>query len=102
MANGILVGFTGNTLCFSVPFAPYAWPVRYQQSVDAPIVGIAAIDQSVFVGTTQGIYIFTGSDPGQMSSEKLPVQQSCVSKRSIVSLDRGVCWASKKGLCFIS
>lgn len=98
MANGILVGFTGNTLCFSVSFAPYAWPVRYRQSVDAPIVGIAAIEQSVFVGTTQGIYIFTGSDPGQMSSEKLPVQQSCVSKRSIVVMQGGVMFASPDGL----
>jgi len=98
MANGVLAGFTGNTVCFSEPYAPYAWPTRYQRSTDAPIVGIAAFDQSLFVGTTQGIYIFTGTDPGSISSEKLPVAQSCVAKRSIVPMLGGVIFASPDGL----
>ena len=98
MANGMMAGFVGNTLCFSEPFLPYAWPVRYQQSTDAPIVGIAAFDQSLFVGTTQGIYIFTGASPSTMTSEKLAAAQSCVSKRSIVSMLGGVFFASPDGL----
>jgi len=102
MANGVLAGFTGNTVCFSEPFAPYAWPTRYQRSTDAPIVGIAAFDQSLFVGTKQGIYIFTGSDPGSMTSEKLAVAQSCVSKRSIVPMMGGVLFASPDGLMRVS
>ena len=102
MANGILAGFTGNTLCFSEPYAPHAWPARYQQSTDAPIVGIAAFDQSLFVGTTQGIYIFTGADPANMTSDKLAVKQSCVSKRSIVPLMSGVMFAAPDGLMRVS
>lgn len=102
MANGMLAGFFGNTVCFSVPFVPYAWPIRYRQSVDAPVVGIAAFDQSLFVGTTQGIYIFTGSDPASISSEKLAVSQSCASKRSIVEMEGGVVFAAPDGLMHIS
>lgn len=102
MANGMLAGFFGNTVCFSVPFVPYAWPIRYRQSVDAPIVGIAAFDQSLFVGTTQGIYIFTGSDPASISSEKLAAPQSCVSKRSIVEMAGGVIFAAPDGLMLVS
>lgn len=101
MANGIMAGFAGNTLCFSVPYAPYAWPLAYQLSVDAPIVGIAAFDQSLFVGTTTGIYIATGADPSAMTLEKLAVKQSCVAKRSIVPMMGGVVWASPDGLCFV-
>jgi hypothetical protein len=102
MANGVLAGFTGNTVCFSEPYAPYAWPVRYQKSTDAPIVGIAAFDQSLFVGTTQGLYIFTGSDPASITSDRLAVAQSCVSKRSIVAMLGGVLFASPDGLLRIS
>lgn len=98
MANGVLAGFFGNTLCFCEPYAPYAWPVRYRQSTKAPIVGIAAFDQSLFVGTTQGIYIFTGVDPASMSQVMLPDQQSCVSKRSIVPMLGGVVFAAPDGL----
>jgi hypothetical protein len=96
--NGIMAGFTGNTLCFSVPFAPYAWPVRYQQSTDAPIVGIAWMDQTLFVGTTQGIYLFSGADPSAMTSQKLAAQQSVASKRSIVHMMGAVIFASPDGL----
>lgn len=98
MANGVLAGFTGNTLCFCEPFAPYAWPARYRQSTKAPIVGIAAFDQSLFVATTQGIYIFTGTDPANMSQDLLPDSQSCVSKRSIVPMLGGVIFAAPDGL----
>lgn len=98
MANGVLAGFTGNTLCLSEPYAPYAWPVRYQRSTDAPIVAIAAFDQSLFIGTTTGIYVLTGADPANMSMDKLSVAQSCVSKRSVVSMLGGVIFASPDGL----
>ena len=98
LANGFMAGFTGNTLCFSEPGCPYAWPVRYQQSTDAPIVGIAPCDQGVFVGTTQGIYIFTGTDPSAMTSTKMLVAQSVVSKRSVVAMMGGVMFASPDGL----
>lgn len=102
MANGVLAGFVGNTLCFCEPFAPYAWPVRYQRSTDAPIVAIAAFDQSLWVGTTTGIYVVTGTDPASMTMEKLGVAQSCVSKRSVVEMMGGVLWASPDGLMRIS
>lgn len=98
MGNGVLAGFFGNTLCFCEPYAPYAWPTRYRKSTDAPIVGIAAFDQSLFVGTTQGITIFTGIDPAQMSEQRLPTQQSLVAKRSLVPMMGGVMFASPDGL----
>lgn len=102
MGNGMLAGFEGNTLHFCEPYAPYAWPSRYQRSTDAPIVGIAAFDQSLFVGTTTGLYVFTGIDPASLSSEKLAVAQSCVSKRSIVAMGGAVLFASPDGLFSIS
>ena len=102
MANGILAGFTGNTLCFSVPFAPYAWPLRYRQSVDAPIVGIMGFDQSLFVGTVSSVYIFTGTDPAQMTSERVPYAMSLTSKRSMVSMLGGVVFSAPTGLHLIN
>jgi hypothetical protein len=102
MANGVLAGFTGNTVCFSVPYAPYAWPPAYQKSTDAPIVALAAFDQSLFVGTTTGVYVITGADPASMSSDKLGVAQSCVSKRSVVPMLGGVVFASPDGLMLLT
>jgi hypothetical protein len=102
MPNGVMAGFTGNTLCFSEPWAPYAWPVKYQQSTDAPIVGICAFDQSLLVGTTRSLYVFTGIDPATISSEKLAAAQSVVSKTSMVAMAGGVVFASPDGLFMMS
>ena len=96
--GAVMAGFYGNTVCFSVPGVPYAWPVRYQQSTDAPVVGIAWFDQTLFVGTTQGLYLYTGADPANMSGQKVPAAQSVVSKRSVVPMLGGVIFASSDGL----
>lgn len=96
--NGMMAGFVGNTLCFCEPNLPYAWPVRYQKSTDAPIVGIEWFDQSLFVGTTRGIYIFTGVDPANMTMQKLGLAQSLAAKRALVAMNGGVIFASPDGL----
>lgn len=101
MANGILVGYTGNTVCFSEPYVPYAWPVRYQQSVDAPVVAIAPFDQSILVATKRSLYVFTGTDPSNMTSERLAVSQTCVSKRAMVEMMGGVVFPTPDGLMYI-
>lgn len=101
MANGIMAGFSGSTVCFSEPFTPHAWPTRYEQSVDATIVGGAVFDQSLLVATKRSLYVFTGSDPAQMTSERLALTQTCVSKRSMVEMDGGVVFACPDGLAYI-
>ena len=102
MGNGIMAAFFESTLCFSEPYVPYAWPAKYQLSTDAPIVGLGAFGQSLFVGTTRGIYIVSGVDPAGMTMEKLPLSQTCLSKRSIVPMLGGVVFASPDGLFLIS
>lgn len=101
MANGILAGFEGSTVCFSEPFVPHAWPRRYEQSVDAVVVGMAAFNQSLLVATKRSLYVFTGADPTQMTSERLALPQTCVSKRSMVEMNGGVVFACPDGLGFI-
>lgn len=100
--NGMMAGFVGNTVMFCEPNVPYAWPVRYQQSTDSPIVGMEWFDQTLFVGTMQGLYLFTGVDPASMTSQKLPAAQSVVAKRSVVAMTGGVVFASPDGLWRIS
>lgn len=101
VGNGFMAAFFGNTLCFSEPYIPYAWPAKYQLSTEAPIVGLGVFAQSIFVGTTRGIYIVSGTDPSAMVMEKLPLAQTCLSKRSIVSMLGGVVFASPDGLFYM-
>ena len=102
MANGILVGFRENEIYFSEPYVPHAWPVIYSLTVEYPVVGLGAFGESVVVATKGNPFIISGSTPSSMSQAKIPLFEPCVSKRSIVSDDTGVMYASPNGVVKIS
>jgi hypothetical protein len=102
MANGILVGFRENEIYFSEPYVPHAWPVIYSLTVEYPVVGLGAFGESVVVATKGNPFIISGTTPSSMSQAKIPLFEPCVSKRSIVSDDTGVMYASPNGVVKIS
>jgi hypothetical protein len=101
MAGGVLAGFVGNTVYFSEPYYPHAWPIRYSLNVPHQIVGLGAIGSTLVVVTDLFPYVITGINPGAMSVEKIPVPEPCVSKRSIAVDETGVMYASPNGLVSI-
>lgn len=99
MPNGVMAGFFGNTVAFCEPYIPYAWPVDYQISTEHPIVAMASFGQTLVVGTRGSPYFISGADSASMSATKMDSRQSCVSARSMISVDGGVIYASPDGLC---
>lgn len=102
MANGVMVGFKGNEVCFSDPFLPHAWPVSYRLTVDSKIVAIGTFENSVVVATEGRPVLITGADPASMSQRDIQIIEPCVSKASMVSLGHGCCYASRNGIVYIS
>jgi hypothetical protein len=97
-----MAGFFGKTLCFSEPYAPYAWPVEYQQTVKHNLVGLGVFGQTVVVLTEGSPYYASGADSASMSAQEIDAPQSCVAKRTIASVEGGVMFASPDGLCLAS
>ncbi|MBK8583238.1 MAG: hypothetical protein IPL86_15905 [Flavobacteriales bacterium] len=102
MPNGFLAGFLGNTLYFSEPYLPHAWPDRYRKTVDSDIVGIAVYGQTLVVATKGQPYIVTGTDPASVSAAKLDVYAPCLSKGGVVAIGNGVAYPSYDGLVLVS
>lgn len=102
MPNGFMAGFVGNTLYFSEPYMPHAWPDRYRKTVTDDIVGIAVYGQTLVVATTGQPYIATGTDPGSVSAAKLDVYAPCLSKSGVCSVGMGVAYPSFDGLVIVS
>ncbi|MEL3918127.1 hypothetical protein [Aeromonas enteropelogenes] len=99
MANGICAGFVGNTVLFSEPFLPYAWPDKYKLTTEHDIVAIAAIGTALVVTTLGYPYLFQGASPSAITGQKLSsIQQACISARSTVALDGMVLYAAPDGL----
>lgn len=98
LPNGVMAGFTGRDIYFCDPYHPHAWPVGYSQSVDFPVVGLGRMDTTLAVLTTGTPYFIQGSHPDSMVVVKSDVEQACASKRSIVSANGAVFYASPDGL----
>ena len=99
--NGFFVAFKDNKLCFSEPFAPWAWPEDYQIPIDHNIVGLGIIGSTIVVATDGFIYTFSGPHPTSMYKVKHTFQP-CLSQRGIVETDDGVMFPSLEGFQVVS
>jgi len=102
MPNGVMAGFSGNDVYFSEPFRPFAWPIQYVQTVGYPIVGLGVIDTTLVVLTKGRPYFIQGSHPDSSVMIEADINQACISKRSIVSMNNSVFFASPDGIVALS
>lgn len=98
MPNGIIASWRNNEIWFCEPFRPHAWPAPYQLTVDAKIVGLGVVGQTLIVCTEGSPYAITGVNPASMAQARLAEFQPCTARRSIVSLPMGVAYSSPDGL----
>ena len=99
---GFLAGFFGNTLAFSEPGAPHAWPIDYRLVTNHDIVGLGVFGGTIAVLTEGWPYLVVGSDPAALSMVELEIEQACVSKRGIVDFGTAIAYPSPDGLIIIS
>lgn len=96
--NGLYACFRGNELLLSEPFIAYAFPTNYRITTEDPIVALGYVDGTIIVLTTGRPYLAAGSDPKSLQIIHLPLEQACVSARSVGNLPGGVVYASPDGL----
>lgn len=102
MPGGILLGFTGKTVCASVPYQPGAWPLAQRVSVDYPVMGLLVTAAGVVVLTTGYPALIVGTDPATFEVVKLELPEPCVAGRSLVDMGDWGLYASPEGLVQVS
>jgi hypothetical protein len=98
MPNGMLVGLSGNELCFSEPYQPHAWPIEYRQALHDVGVALGAYGSTCVIGTKSEPVIAHGVHPDSISMEKLESPYPCVSAESMVDMGDFVLYAAPDGL----
>jgi hypothetical protein len=101
MGSGIMAGFVKNTVWFSEPYLPHAWNVNNTITIPHEIVAITPTLKGLVVGTTGVPYLMQGSDPSAILDVPLNSKQSCVSAKSMVSMDGYALYASPDGLVLV-
>lgn len=99
MPGGFLAGFIDNTVYFSEPNVPYAWPVAYAVPMRANIVALGVFGVTLVVLTEAGPVYMSGNAPDAMSAVVIESQEVCQSPRSVVQVTGGVLFASQNGMC---
>jgi hypothetical protein len=99
---GFLAGFYGNTVAFSEPGAPHAWPIDYRLTTSHDIVGLGIYGNTVAIVTKGWPYLAIGSDPSAMTMVELEIEQACASKRGIVDFGTAIAYPSPDGLILLS
>ncbi|HEY0960909.1 MAG TPA: hypothetical protein VGE69_00955 [Pseudomonadales bacterium] len=99
--NGIGYGASKNDVCVSEPYLLHAWNPLYRKPASHPVVGIGSFGNTIVALTEKNPVLISGTDSGSMSDRTLNINQGCVSKRSIVSGEFGVVYASPDGLVLI-
>mgnify|MGYP003663998098 FL=1 len=100
--NSMIVGFFDNTICFSEPGVPHAWPIKYRLQVDTKIVALGAYGTTLLALTDRTPWKLDGNNPAAMSITRTDYILPCVSKRSVINIGFGVVWASAGGLAVYS
>lgn len=101
LPNGMMAGFIGQTVCFSEPYFPHAWPPEYRKHVDYDIIGLGAVPNGVAVLTQGPAYLGMGDHPASISLQRYTASQACTSRQSIASTIDSVIYASPDGLASI-
>jgi hypothetical protein len=98
-SNGSMVGRSGNTICFSEPTIPSAWPGAYRRNVAGTFMAMAALREVVLVSTVKSLYAFYGADPSYLQKVPLSDDQPCVAPYGMVPVrGKGIYYPSNDGL----
>lgn len=98
MPNGMMAGISGKDLCFSEPWQPHAWPIKYRLTLDYAGTGLGCYGTTLVVGTTGNPYLCGGSEPKVMVLEKLELNLPCLNQGGMVDLGYAVVYPSHDGL----
>lgn len=100
LPNGVMAGFDKKKLYLTDFYLPHTWHNYVGAHYD--ITAIGNFDTSIVVCTEGKNYIASGVDPSSVTLSEIPIDQICVSKRSLASVDGfGVVFASPDGLVLI-
>lgn len=102
MPNGMMAGFSGQTLHFCEPYQPHAWPANYDLSTDYPIVALVSLGSTLVILTTGTPYIAQGTTPETLILEQVEENLPCLSAGSAVDLGRAAAYATHRGLVLVS
>lgn len=100
--KGTLFASNGKNVHFSQTGAPEFWGALDYVRLDGVCTGLGIFGNAVIAFTKSSTYMIEGNDRDNISLQKLPFNQGCVNKFSIVNIDNYLVWTSLNGVCLFN
>lgn len=98
LTNGCLAGFQNNTIYFSDPYLPHAWPPEYSITLDHKIIALKQFGGSLVALTNGTPYLIGGNLPQAPVESSYQVNEPCSFAKSALVIDNALYYASPNGL----
>lgn len=97
--KGTFFASSGKRVYFSQTGRPEFWhPLDYIE-LDKECTGIGKFGDTVIAFTRTSAYTISGNNRDNISLQRMPFNQGCVSKHSVVNIDAYLVWTSLNGIC---
>ena len=100
--NGTMWGSVGKKIHFARTGSPEYWGNLDYVQLDKDCTGLGKFGDSVIAFTRTSAYIITGSTRDDVSIDRLPFNQGCVQKHTVVNIDAYLVWTSLNGICIFN
>ena len=97
--NGTFFASLGNRVYFSRSGQPEYWGALDFIVLHAECTGLGIFRDSVVAFTDNDAYVINGYSRDDISLERLPFQEGCISHHSIATLENMLVWTSNNGVC---
>lgn len=97
--NGTFWGSYNNKVYFSRTGSPEYWGLLDYVTLDKDCTGLGKFADSVVAFTRTSAYMITGYNRDNVTVTRLPFNQGCTHKHSVVNIDTYLLWTSLNGIC---
>lgn len=100
--RGTFWGSVGKKVHFSRTGSPEYWGLLDYVVLDKECTGLGKFGDYVIAFTRTSAYIISGSTRDDISLKRLPFNQGCIEKHSVVNIDAYLLWTSLNGICMFN
>ena len=97
--NGTFWGSYLGKVYFASVGNPLFWSPLDYVKLDKPCTGLGKFGDNIVAFTQTSTYLIVGDTRDTVTLQRLPFNQGCINKHSIVNIDAFLLWTSKNGIC---
>lgn len=100
--QGTMWGSVGRKIFFSQTGSPEYWGLLDYVQLGKEVTGLGKFGENIVGFTRTSAYLISGYNRDNITVTRLPFNQGCTNKHSVVNIDAYLLWTSLNGICIFN